>query len=119
MSESCLDIIATSAVLFRLDAGVDFFAVYTDLFWRADAKSDLGTFNAEHGDANLGADPYGFIDATGQYQHAIPLKWSSEIHRQRRSKWEIASQPKELEVAGESRKKRRATWRCPIVESTC
>jgi hypothetical protein len=67
--------VAASARLFRLNAGVYFFTVNSNIFRRVNADSDLSATNAEHGDLDLASNGDGFADATGQYQHAIPLNW--------------------------------------------
>jgi hypothetical protein len=71
----CFDVVAAGARLFRLDARVYFFAVNSNIFRRVNADSDLSTTHAEHGDLDLTSNGDGFADATGQYQHAIPLNW--------------------------------------------
>jgi hypothetical protein len=70
MFGSDFDSAVVGARLFRLDPGVYFFAVYSDIFRRVDADSDLVATNAEHGNVNLVPDGDGFADAAGQNQHA-------------------------------------------------
>jgi hypothetical protein len=67
--------VAAGARLFRLDAGVYFFAVNSNIYRRVNADPDLSATHAKHGDLSLGSNGDGFADATGQYQHAIPLNW--------------------------------------------
>jgi hypothetical protein len=67
--------VAAGARLFRLDTGVYFFTVNSNIFRRVNADSDLSATHAKHGDVDLASNGDGFADATGQYQHAIPLNW--------------------------------------------
>jgi hypothetical protein len=71
----CFNLIAAGARLFRLDTGVYLFTVNSHIFRCVNADSDLRATHAEHGDADLASNGDGFADATGQYQHAIPLNW--------------------------------------------
>lgn len=49
-----------SGLVFLLDAFVDFFAVYRDVFRRFDAKLDVTTVEIDDLDDDIVADPYRF-----------------------------------------------------------
>lgn len=78
--------VAAGAQLFRLDAGVYFFTVNSNIFRRVNADSDLTATHAEHGDVDLASNGDGFADATGQYQHAIPLNWFRKYQRHKHTR---------------------------------
>lgn len=56
-----------------LDALVDFFAVYRNIFRGVDAKTDLEALNAENGNGDVVTNVYAFADFAGEYQHNLFL----------------------------------------------
>ncbi len=58
---------------FGLDAFVDFFAVYGNIFRGVDPETDLKALNAQNGNGDVVTNVYAFADFTGEYQHNLFL----------------------------------------------
>ncbi|VXB61370.1 conserved hypothetical protein [Pseudomonas sp. 8O] len=59
--------------LLFLDALVDFFTVYGNLFRRIDTNTHLVTFHTQHGDSHIITDHQGLSDPASQNQHSFLL----------------------------------------------
>jgi len=56
-----------------LNALIDFFAMYGNVFRGVDANPDLLAANAQNSDRNVITDIYAFTDFAGEYQHGLLL----------------------------------------------